>query len=60
MLSQLKELPRLQLGDFVLTIETDDLTPELQQVARDELRENPDITKPAIEELRQLLKGAYD
>jgi fructose-1-phosphate kinase PfkB-like protein len=57
MLSQLTEVPRLQLGQFVLTIELDDLTPELQEVARKELRENPDIVKPAIEELKQLLKG---
>lgn len=57
MLSQLHEVPRLQLGEFVLTIELDDLTPEFEQIARNELRENPDIVQPAIEELKQLLKG---
>ncbi|KAF4526186.1 hypothetical protein B566_EDAN001869 [Ephemera danica] len=56
MLSRLTEIPRMQLGEFVLTIELDDLSPELQQVALKELRENPDIVKPAIEELRTLLK----
>lgn len=56
MLSQ-EQVPAVQLGAFTLTIELDDLTPELKEVARKELRETPDVVKPAIEELKSILKG---
>jgi len=56
MLSQ-EKVPTVQLGDFTLTIDLQELTPELQEVARKELRENPDVSKKALEELRSLLKG---
>ena len=33
------------------------LSPELEEVARKELRETPDIKEEAVNELRELLKG---
>lgn len=57
MLSDLDELPTVQLGDFTLEIEMNDLTPEMQEVARKELRETPDVKRDAIVALRDLLKG---
>jgi hypothetical protein len=53
----LDQVPSVQLGSFTLTIELDDLTPELREVARKELRETPDVVKPALEELKAILKG---
>lgn len=57
MLSDLDELPTIQLGDFTLEIEMHDLTPEMQEIARKELRETPDVARDAIVALRDLLKG---
>lgn len=57
MLSDLDELPTVKLGDFTLEIEMDDLSPEMQEVARKELRETPDVKRDAIVALRDLLKG---
>lgn len=57
MLSDLDELPTIQLGDFTLEIEMNDLSPEMQEVARKELRETPDVKRDAIVALRDLLKG---
>lgn len=59
MLSDLDELPTVQLGDFTLEIEMNDLTPEMQEVARKELRETPDVKRDAIVALRDLLKGEW-
>lgn len=55
-LSHIKESPVLKKADFIVTLELGELSPELQEVARNELRELPEITKPAIDELRSLLK----
>lgn len=57
MLSDIDELPKLQLGDFTLQFEMDELSPEMQEVARKELRETPDIKQHAVEALRDMLKG---
>lgn len=57
MLSDLDELPTVQLGDFTLEFEMGDLSPEMQEVARKELRETPDIKRDAIVALRDMLKG---
>lgn len=59
MLSDLDELPTIKLGDFTLEIEMNDLSPEMQEVARKELRETPDVKRDAIVALRDLLKGQY-
>jgi hypothetical protein len=57
LLSDLEELPNLKIGDFILHIELDDLTPEVKEIARKELRETPEVKKQAIAELRDLLRG---
>ncbi|XP_063700803.1 alpha-tocopherol transfer protein isoform X2 [Culicoides brevitarsis] len=57
MLSDLDQLPQVQLGDYVLRFELEDLTEFGKQVAAKELRETDDVKKEAIEELRELLKG---
>lgn len=49
-------VPKIELGEFVLTLELDELSPELATVAENELRETPELVKKSIEELRQLLK----
>lgn len=57
MLSDLEALPQVQLGDYVLRFELEDLTEFGRQVAAKELRESDEVKKEAIEELRELLKG---
>lgn len=57
MLSDIRELPYVQYGDQVLKLEIDPPPPEMQEVARKELRETPEIQKEAIETLRELLRG---
>lgn len=59
MLSDLDELPTIQLGDFTLQFEMDELSPEMQEVARKELRETPDVKRDAVVALRDLLKGEF-
>ncbi|XP_040165972.1 clavesin-1 isoform X2 [Anopheles arabiensis] len=60
MLSDVEELPSVQLGDYVLRFELEDLTPFGKEVAKNELRETPEIRAAAIEELRTLLKDVED
>lgn len=57
MLSDLDELPSVQLGDYVLRFELEDLSQGSKEIARTELREVPDIKAHAVEELRKLLQG---
>ncbi|XP_076270366.1 alpha-tocopherol transfer protein-like isoform X3 [Rhynchophorus ferrugineus] len=60
MLSGLEEMPTVVLGNYVLQIELEDLKPEVEEIARKELRETPDVAKAAIKELRELLKEEKD
>lgn len=61
MLSDLERLPEIKLGgDFTLRLELDELSDELKEVARKELRENDDLQKQSMEELRELLKAETD
>ncbi|KAF5274941.1 hypothetical protein FQR65_LT04282 [Abscondita terminalis] len=60
MLSDLDTFPCVQLGDYTLKFDFDDITPELEEVARKELRETPERKKEAIAELRDLLKEESD
>uniref|UniRef100_A0A8D8QMH1 Alpha-tocopherol transfer protein-like n=1 Tax=Cacopsylla melanoneura TaxID=428564 RepID=A0A8D8QMH1_9HEMI len=55
-LSQIKESPTFKKDNFIVTLELQDPSPELQEIARNELRELPEIVQPAIDELRALLK----
>ncbi|XP_062548867.1 alpha-tocopherol transfer protein isoform X2 [Armigeres subalbatus] len=57
MLSELDELPSIQLGDYTLRFELEDLTQFGKDVAINELRETPEVKAHAVEELRALLKG---
>ncbi|CAB3230633.1 unnamed protein product [Arctia plantaginis] len=60
MLTDLDKLPGVQLGDFLLQFELDDPRESVQEIARKELRETPEIVEPAIEELRRLLEDDKD
>lgn len=57
MLSDMDTLPQVELGDYTLKFELDELSPKMQEVARKELRETPERQKEAVEALRDLLKG---
>lgn len=57
MLSDVDEIPAIQLGDLTLRFELEDLNDTYREVAERELRETPERKACAIEELRQLLKG---
>jgi hypothetical protein len=56
MLSDLESLPSIQLGEFVLRFELDELTPTGQETAERELRENPENREIGIKKLRELLQ----
>lgn len=56
MLSELEALPSIQLGDFTLRLELEDLTDFGKEVAVTELRENPENRENGIKELRKLLQ----
>lgn len=49
--------PYIQFGEFEICLENGKPDAETQQIAVDQLRETPDMIQPAIEELRNLLKG---
>lgn len=57
MLSDVDEIPVIQLGDLTLRFELEDLDDIGLEVAERELRETPERKAAAIEELRALLKG---
>lgn len=56
MLSELDALPSIQLGDFTLRFELEELTPFGLEVAARELRESPENRENGIKELRKLLE----
>jgi len=56
MLSELDALPSVQLGDYTLRFELEELTPFGHEIAKKELREEDDIKKQAVEELRDMLR----
>lgn len=58
MLTDVEKLPAVQLGDFLLQIELDEPRPSVQEIAREELRETPEVVEPAVAELRRLLEGS--
>lgn len=60
MLSEVDELPSIQLGDYVLRFELEDLTPFGKEVALNELRETPEIKEQAIAELKAMFEGVED
>lgn len=52
-------LPYIGLGVHRIRLENEQPTEAVLEKARNELREVPDITGPAIEELREMLKGEF-
>lgn len=60
LLSELEELPVVHVGEYTLRLEVDELRPEIKEIARKELRENPDIVRESIETLKDLLKEESD
>jgi hypothetical protein len=56
-LSDLEEIPTLKLGDYIFALEINDITSEVKEIARKELRETPEVSKEAIIALRDLLRG---
>lgn len=56
MLSELDALPSIQIGDFVLRFELDELAPTGKEIAEKELRETPENRENGIKELRKLLQ----
>lgn len=57
LLSDLEEIPSLKIGEYVFNLEVSDMTPEVKEIARKELRETPEVRKEAIIALRDLLRG---
>lgn len=57
MLSEMDYMPTVELGNYTLTIELDELKPEVKEIARKELRETPEVAQRAVQELKALLKG---
>lgn len=49
--------PYIELGDYEIRLENEKPDEAVLQKSRDELREVPEITAPAILELRELVKG---
>ncbi|KAJ8684227.1 hypothetical protein QAD02_020019 [Eretmocerus hayati] len=60
MLTNMEVMPRLKLGDFTLEFELGPPSAEVQEMARKELRETPEVQKKAVADLRELLKAETD
>ncbi|XP_076647673.1 alpha-tocopherol transfer protein-like isoform X2 [Halictus rubicundus] len=60
MLTDLEKVPSLKLGEFTLELELMHPSPELEEVAKRELRESPELQKESIAKLRELLKAETD
>lgn len=58
MLSDLTEVPFIKIDDFTLEFELGPPTPELQEIAKKELRETPELQKQSLVRLQELLKGS--
>lgn len=57
MLSNMEDLPSIQIGDDILRFELNSLTDFGRQIAQKELRESNEIKTKALDDLRELLKG---
>ncbi|XP_043665590.1 alpha-tocopherol transfer protein-like isoform X1 [Vespula pensylvanica] len=60
MLTVMDKLPSIKLGEFTLEFELGPLSPELQEVARKELRETPELQKESMERFKELLRAETD
>ncbi|XP_031771197.1 alpha-tocopherol transfer protein-like isoform X4 [Apis florea] len=59
-LTEWDKLPSIKVGDFTLEVEFGPPSKELQDVAKSELRETPELQNEAIARLRELLKAETD
>lgn len=57
MLSDMEQMPSIRLGNFTLEFELKPPNAELQEVAKNELRETPELQLKAMAQLKNLLKG---
>lgn len=57
MLSNLEDLPSIQIGDGILKFELSPVTEFGREVAQKELRETNEVKNKAIEDLKELLRG---
>lgn len=60
LLSDIDELPCINLGDFKLTFELGEMSEHTKEVALKELRESPEVAGPAVDRLRELLAEDKD
>ncbi|XP_011167934.1 alpha-tocopherol transfer protein-like isoform X2 [Solenopsis invicta] len=60
MLSDIAEVPCIKIDDFVVQFEIGPPSAELQEVARKELRETPEIQKQSMARLKELLQAEKD
>ncbi|XP_043466272.1 alpha-tocopherol transfer protein-like isoform X2 [Leptopilina heterotoma] len=58
--TDVEELPSIKVGNFVLQFELGPPSPEIQEVAREELRESPELQKEAVSRLQELLRAEPD
>lgn len=60
LLSDLKEIPSLKIGNKTVELEIYPPSPEFQEIAKKEIRESPEVQKEAIARLKELLKAETD
>ncbi|XP_003707800.2 alpha-tocopherol transfer protein-like isoform X1 [Megachile rotundata] len=60
MLTDVEQLPSLKFGDFTLEFELGPPSAELQEVAKKELRETPELQKEALARFKELLEAEKD
>lgn len=60
MLTVIEKLPSIDFNGFTLEVELGPPSPEIQEVAKRELRETPELQKESVERLRELLKAETD
>ncbi|XP_014237725.1 alpha-tocopherol transfer protein-like isoform X1 [Trichogramma pretiosum] len=60
MLTDMEQLPKIQLGNFTLEFELGPPSAEIAEVARKELRETPELQAESVAKLRALLQQEKD
>lgn len=52
-------VPYIQLGKYKIRLEGEELTDELKEKAKRELRESPEVVQKAMQQLREYIKGMF-
>nr|CAD7431801.1 unnamed protein product [Timema monikensis] len=52
--------PSLKMGNYTLQVEVDEVGAEYEKIAREELRETPDVVADSVTKLRELLEAETD